>query len=319
MPHRAPVRPLSTQPGNASDQQQAPLGSAHSARSLTGWLTAGGLLAFAGTFLGVIYITSSRRRDAEAVRAQPVLDGNPIVFLDIEDRGKPVGRLVVQLRADAAPRLAEAVRRLCVAPMGYGYMNAPLHGLDKGARIYGGDWFGCGAGSYNPLTGAAGGIPVGAADAAAASLPHCGPGAVGLRPLPPLRAPPGRDGDPPQLQHQVSSQFYVTLRRMPHLDGVPCGGVVVGYLLEGFELLELLDKAGLSDGRFQAAHDFRIARCGQLTGQERARYVAGGRGGLVGAAPVEGTQGPPRTLDGAPASDGDGVSAGVCATLVGRR
>jgi hypothetical protein len=73
----------------------------------------GALLAASGASL--LYL---RVRDTAALRAaeaRPLLEGNPVVFLDVVDGDAPVGRLVIQLRADAVPRTAENFRSLCVS------------------------------------------------------------------------------------------------------------------------------------------------------------------------------------------------------------
>ena len=203
-------------------------------------IAAGALLAVAGTAGGVAYAGHARSRDEAAVRAIPLYEGNPIVYMDIADRGVPVGRLVIQLRADVTPLAAANFRALCAAPLGYGYKTSALHGLEKGARVFGGDFFGSGEGTYSIYGD---GIP----DESFA-LPHAGPGCVGLRRYGP---------------NALSSQFYITLRALPHLDG---NSEVVGSMREGWGVLAALDKAGKSNGRFTSEHDYRVAACGELVG-----------------------------------------------------
>jgi cyclophilin family peptidyl-prolyl cis-trans isomerase len=64
--------------------------------------------------------------------------------------------------------------------------------------------------------------------------------------------------------HTNNSQFYISLRSLPQLDGVH---EVVGYLLEGFDVLERLDKCARNSGTlFLPSHDVRGAACGELQG-----------------------------------------------------
>jgi cyclophilin family peptidyl-prolyl cis-trans isomerase len=154
-----------------------------------------------------------------------------------------VGRLVLQLRADAAPRTAENFRALCVGAMGWGYRSSPLHSVEKGRRVFGGDFFGGGAAGFSIYGDTF------EDEAGAAALTHGAPGVLGMRNWGP---------------HTNNSQFYITLARLPELDG---RSVAVGNVLEGWEVLERLDKcARVSGGRYAKGHNFRIRACGELVG-----------------------------------------------------
>ena len=52
---------------------------------------------------------------------------NPVVFFDIDIGGSAAGRLVMQLRADVAPKTAENFRALCTGEKGVGHQGKPLH------------------------------------------------------------------------------------------------------------------------------------------------------------------------------------------------
>ncbi len=226
----------------------------------------GALLAASGASL--LYL---RVRDTAALRAaeaRPLLEGNPVVFLDVVDGDAPVGRLVIQLRADAVPRTAENFRSLCVNAPGWGYRNSPFHASEKGRRVFGGDPFGAGR------SGAS--IYGDTFEDENFSVPHDGPGVVGMRST-------GR--------HTNHSQFYVTVRELRELDG-RC--VAVGNVLEGWDVLWTMDRAAqLSGGGFEGRRDFRVAACGELKdykGKPRvprpaaAAADAGGGGGGGSAA-----------------------------------
>jgi len=202
--------------------------------------------AFVGLFLAtggsVVFLYRQVAADRRTVEAMPILEGNPIVFLDISDNDEPVGRLVFQLRADKAPRAAANFLALCLHTAGFGYRHSPLYGGEPRARIFGGDFYGSGSGGYSVY-----GDTFPSEDLS--SLLHVGPGTLSMRSY-------GPDTN--------NSQFFVSLRRLPEHDGL---SQVVGYLVEGFEVLYAMDKALESSGRFKSQHDFRVRSCGEL-----ARY-----------------------------------------------
>lgn len=225
--------------------------------------TAGTIIAFVGTMGGVVYAALQLKRERAAVQGQPLLEGNPLVYLDVVDGDRPVGRLVVQLRRDAVPAAADNFLALATAPLGFGYRNSALHGVEKGSRVFGGDFYGSGLAGQ-----AAGGRRV-PDEAPSPPLTHLGPGTVAM-----VTAGPGT----------INSQFYVTLRSTPLFDGVH---PVVGYVQneQGHALLAYLDKcaaAGGAGNRFRARHDFRIAACGVLprpaTPGDAAALLADGDG-----------------------------------------
>jgi cyclophilin family peptidyl-prolyl cis-trans isomerase len=196
----------------------------------------------------LLYMRVEHASDIAAMDARPLYEGNPVVFLDVGDGEAPVGRLVFQLRADAVPRTAENFRVLASGALGWGYKGSPLHACEKGRRVFGGDFFGAGASGFSIYgdTFADEGFAV----------THAGPGVLGMRSS-------GPDSN--------NSQFYVTLKRLPELDG---RSVAVGELLEGRDVLDRLDRAALnSGGRFGKAHNFRIIGCGELKNYGAERRV----------------------------------------------
>ena len=214
----------------------------------------------------LLYQHLRARRDLAAAQQLPLYEGNPVVYLDVCDGEAPVGRLVLQLRADAAPRTAENFRALCVGAMGWGYRGSPLHTVEKGRRVFGGDFFGGGSAGYSIYGDTF------EDEAGAAALAHDGPGVLGMRNWGP---------------HTNNSQFYVTLARLPELDG---RSVALGNVLEGWEVLEHLDKcARVSGGKYSKGHNFRVRASGELQGYAgRARTPRPSAGsstpGIVGSA-----------------------------------
>merc|ERR1712224_619078 len=55
------------------------------------------------------------------------MGANPKVFFDMTIGGTPSGRIVMELRKDAAPKTAENFRALCTGEKGTGGSGKPLH------------------------------------------------------------------------------------------------------------------------------------------------------------------------------------------------
>ncbi|GFS41653.1 peptidyl-prolyl cis-trans isomerase D [Trichonephila inaurata madagascariensis] len=62
------------------------------------------------------------------------LNGNPHVFLDIKIGEEKVGRIIIELFKDIAPKTAENFRALCTGEKGIGKYGKPLH--YKGSNIH---------------------------------------------------------------------------------------------------------------------------------------------------------------------------------------
>jgi peptidyl-prolyl isomerase F (cyclophilin D) len=214
----------------------------------------GGMLTFVALFGGTAGVLAYHKQqlkwDTAIVQALPRVAGNPVVYMDIEDFGVPVGRLVIQLRADVVPRAAENFRQLCTGAPGWGYKTSPLFAVEQRTRVLGGDFYGNGRGGYS--------IYGDTFDDESFDLQHVGPGTVAMRSHGP---------------NTNNSQFYITFRRLQQYDGQ---NQVVGYLVDGFDVLQWLDKTARSDGTFGRDHNFRIAACGQLA-PEAAAALLGGR------------------------------------------
>lgn len=197
-----------------------------------------------------IYVAVRARSDRNAIEAMEIIDGNPVAFLEIADGEVPLGRLLFQLRADAAPVAADNFSKLCTNAPGYGYRSTAIFGIEKGRRLFGGDFYGSGAGSFSAFgetfPDEEGGL----------ALRHLGPGTLAMR-----NCGPNSNG----------SQFYISLRRLPDLDG---RSVIVGYAAD-VSTLDLLEQVGRTfagdEGRIKKDHDLRVSRCGLLDQQERAK------------------------------------------------
>lgn len=52
---------------------------------------------------------------------------NPRVYFDLEVGNAPIGRVIIELKADVAPKTAENFRQLCTGEAGFGYKGSPFH------------------------------------------------------------------------------------------------------------------------------------------------------------------------------------------------
>ena len=170
---------------------------------------------------------------------------NPHVFFEVQHGDEPMGRIVMQLYRDITPKTAENFRALCTGEKGTGKEGKPLHykgctfhRVIKDFMIQGGDFTnGDGTGGESiygekfkdenfVIKHTKGGL---------LSMANAGPGTNG-------------------------SQFFITSRETPHLDGKH---VVFGHVVEGMDIvrkIEDVEKAA-SD---KPTVDVVIADCGEM-------------------------------------------------------
>ncbi|QHN84183.1 Peptidyl-prolyl cis-trans isomerase [Arachis hypogaea] len=154
------------------------------------------------------------------------LEKDPRVFFDVSIGGDPVERIVIQLFAGVVPKTAENFRALCTGEKGIGASTAkPLHykGTSTGGEsIYGGKF----------------------ADENF-KLSHDGPGVLSM-------ANSGANTN--------GSQFFITFKRQPHLDGKH---VVFGKVVMGMDILKKIELVGSSDGK--PVQPVKIIDCGEVS------------------------------------------------------
>merc|ERR1712217_355064 len=161
--------------------------------------------------------------------------------------GAAAGRIVMELRADVAPKTAENFRALCTGEKGTGKSGKPLH--FKGSvfhRVIPG--FMCQGGDFTSGDGTGGKSIYGDKFAdesfSGKAGKHTGFGCLSM-----ANAGPNTNG----------SQFFICTGQTPHLDGKH---VVFGKVVEGEDVVKAIEQVG-SRGD-PTSKPVVIADCGQL-------------------------------------------------------
>ncbi|XP_016724724.1 peptidyl-prolyl cis-trans isomerase CYP63 isoform X2 [Gossypium hirsutum] len=171
---------------------------------------------------------------------------NPMVFFDVSIGGDLVERIIIELFADVVPKTAENFRALCTGEKGIGkstgkplhYKGTFFHRIIKGFMAQGGDFSkGNGTGGESIYGGKF-------ADENF-KLTHDGPGVLSM-----ANSGPNTNG----------SQFFITFKRQPHLDGKH---VVFGKVIKGVEVLKKIELVGTSDGK--PVQPVKISDCGETS------------------------------------------------------
>ncbi|GAB7334007.1 hypothetical protein MBLNU13_g06104t1 [Cladosporium sp. NU13] len=171
---------------------------------------------------------------------------NPIVFFDLTLGGEPLGRIKMQLHADAVPRTAENFRQFCTGEtknhLGrpQGYKGCKFHRVIKDFMIQGGDFVnGDGTGSASiygtrEFADEGEGLRRRHDEAGVLSMANSGPNTNGC-------------------------QFFILTAPAPHLNGKH---VVFGKVVEGMDVVRKVENVRTRDER--PAQEVAIAMCGEM-------------------------------------------------------
>lgn len=180
--------------------------------------------------------------------------GNPIVYFDIKlgryGDSTPLGRVVMELKADVVPKTAENFRQLCLNPDGSGFVNSRFHRIIPRFMCQGGD--------FTADNGTGGRSIYGTRFADENfKLRHVGVGVLSM-----ANAGPNTNG----------SQFFLCTTATPFLDGKHC---VFGQVLEGYNVVKAMEACGSRSG--ETSFDVMIAKCGEM---DTSASASGGPGAV---------------------------------------
>jgi len=166
------------------------------------------------------------------------------VFFDVNIAGEPAGRVVMGLYGNQCPRTVENFKCLCTGEKGTGASGKPLHYKDCSFhRII--PNFMCQGGDFTAGDGTGGESIYGEKfEDEDFKIKHTKPGMLSM-----ANAGPNTNG----------SQFFITTKETPHLDGRHC---VFGEVVEGMDVVRKMEAEGAQSGTVEK--EVKIADCGLL-------------------------------------------------------
>lgn len=209
-----------------------------------------------GTFYGVGYYFGDLAPGTESSSSTlagpvaPQADITSRAYMDITIDNKPVGRIVIGLHGTVVPQTVRNFETLCngnttMGPVALKYAGSTFHRIIPGFMIQGGD--------FTRHNGTGGrsiyGTPTdGRFMDENFQLKHLGPGIVSMANSGP---------------HTNGSQFFITTSRTAHLDN---RHVVFGTIIDGWDVVQLIESYGSSSGRPMA--DIRVSAAGVMKEEE---------------------------------------------------
>lgn len=158
-----------------------------------------------------------------------------LVYLDIAENNKKLGRIIIKLFSDIVPITCKNFRELCIYKK---YKSSIFHRIIKDFMIQGGDY------THNNGTGGKSIYNYKFKDENF-KIPHDRPYLLSM-----ANAGPNTNG----------SQFFITTNKTPHLNNKH---VVFGCIYDGFELIDYLNNTKTDDND-KPINEIKIINCGKF-------------------------------------------------------